>query len=191
MTSARPTILVELGHFRPSLRANGPNRSFANIVSALSDRFRFRVISTAEPGDLIGQWHELDGCERIALAPGRPFSRGLLKLLRNTPHELIVCNGFFNRTLTLPTLLMRRARLINSPILLAPRGEFNAGALHLKLGPKRAYLRFMISSGLLADVILQGTDAREADRIAAVLPCTNRASRGRRCVSCSSAVSTE
>ena len=160
--TARPTILVELGHFRPSLRANGPNRSFVRAAAALSDRFRFRVISEAEEGDPVGVWQELDGLERIALRTGLPFAHGLRRTLRETPHDLIVCNGFFNRSLTLPTLLMKKARRIRSPILLAPRGEFSPGALGLKLARKRTYVGLLRRSGVLRGVSLQATDELEA-----------------------------
>lgn len=170
MSSARPTILVQLGHFRPKLRANGPNRSFARIAAALSDEVRFRVISEAEAGDPIGVWHELDGCERIALRPGRPVARGLARLLYETPHQLTILNGFFNRSLTLPTLLLKKLGRERAPLLLAPRGEFSPGALHLKALPKQVYVALMRHSGLLNGVSIQATDDREAAGLRAALP---------------------
>jgi len=170
--STRPTILVELGHFRRSFRANGPNRSFVRAAAALSDRFRFRVISLAEAGDTIGKWDELDGMERIAVAQGRLFATGLGNLIRDTPHALVVCNGLFNRPLTLATLLMKRTGRIPGPVLLAPRGEFSPGALDLKSLRKAAYLRFLKASGLLNGISLQATDDAEAERITAHLPDT-------------------
>lgn len=166
----RPTILVELGHFRRSFRANGPNRSFVRVAAALRDRFRFRMISLAEAGDPIMQWHDLDGLERIALRPGRVFANGLRRVIRQTPHDLLVCNGLFNRPLTLATLLMKRTGQLETPVLLAPRGEFSPGALGLKSLRKSAYLRFLKTTGLLGDVTLQATDEAEAARIAANLP---------------------
>ena len=168
--SSRPTILVELGHFRPGFRANGPNRSFVRAAAALNDRFRFRVISLAEAGDTVGEWDELDGMERIALRQGRPFATGLHQLIRDTPHSLVVCNGLFNRPLTLSTLLMKRSGWLSGPVLLAPRGEFSPGALDLKSLRKATYLRFLKASGLLHGISLQATDEAEAARITAHLP---------------------
>ena len=168
--TARPTILVELGHFRPGFRANGPNRSFVRAATALADRFRFKVVSLADAGEPVGRWHKFDGLDRIALEPGRLFAAGLGQVLHETPHDLIVCNGLFNRPLTLPTLLMKRAGQLPSPVLLAPRGEFSPGALGLKSARKTAYLRFLKAAGLLRDVALQATDETEASRIAAQFP---------------------
>ncbi|MEO7786412.1 MAG: glycosyltransferase [Sphingomicrobium sp.] len=166
----RPVILLLLNLFRPSLRANGPNRAAERTVASLSDRFRFRVVSVAEAGDPIGCWHELGGCERIALAPGRPFARGLVELLRATPHDLIVCNSLFDPTLTLPTLLARRLGLIRSPLLVAPHGELYPGALGLKPLRKRIFRLGARLLGLLRPVRLQGTDAREAAQISILFP---------------------
>ena len=168
--TARPTILVELGHFRPGFRANGPNRSFVRAAAALHDRFRFRVISLAVEGEPVGQWHEFDGTERIALAQGSLFASGLRRLLHETPHDLLVCNGLFNRPLTLPSLLMKRAGQLSRPLLLAPRGEFSPGALGLKARRKDAYLQLLRTTGLLRGISLQATDDAEAARIAERLP---------------------
>lgn len=166
----RPTILVGLGCFTPSLRANGPNRTFARIVAALSDRFRFRLISLADPDEEAEHWHEFDGCERLALRPGRPFAHHLRRILHQTPHDLIVCNGFFDPALTLQTLLLRRAGAVRSPVLVAPRGEFSPGALQIKSIRKQLYLRALRNLGLTNGIVMQATDDGEASLIRAALP---------------------
>lgn len=165
----RPTILVELGCFKPGFRASGPNQSWSRIAEALSDRFRFRIIGEADPGEVEGRWHELDGCERVALRRGAGIT-ALSRLIRSTPAALLVCNGFFDTTMTLPTLLLKKSGRIRPPLLLAPRGEFSPGALVLKGGRKQAYLSFMRRSGLLRNVTVQATDESERDLIARQLP---------------------
>ncbi|MEO5640531.1 MAG: hypothetical protein ABIQ98_02045, partial [Sphingomicrobium sp.] len=101
----------------------------------------------ADADEQTEHWHEFDGCERIALRRGHPFARNLGRILCETPHDLLVSNSFFDRQLTLPTLLMRRAGVLRSPLLLAPRGEFSPGALEIKSLRKRTYIRFARSFG--------------------------------------------
>lgn len=167
--SDRPVILVELGCFKPGFRASGPNQSWSAIAEALSDQFRFRIIGEADPGEAEGRWHHLDGCERIALRRGAGIT-ALARLIRSTPAALLVCNGFFNTTMTLPTLLLKKSGRICPPLLLAPRGEFSPGALALKGRRKRAYLSFMSRSGLLRNVTIQATDECERNLIVRQLP---------------------
>lgn len=168
--SERPTILVLLGCFRPGFQASGPNRTWVRVATGLSDRFRFRFVGEADPGEQSGQWHLFEGCERIAL-PRRKFSvAGLRQLLRSTPHDLLVCNGFFDPAFTLMALLLRRIGILRSSILLAPRGEFAPAALRLKPLRKRLHLAMVRRLGLLDKVSLQATDEQEAANIRATLP---------------------
>ena len=172
MSDQRPVLLVGLGCFTPAQRVSGPNQSFARAGAALADRYRFRIVSLADPGETPGQWTQMDGLERIALAPGRPFARGCLRLLRETPHDLLICNGFFDRALTMPALLLHRLGRLPAPLLLAPRGEFTPGALGLKPGRKAAYVKLLRGTRTLANVSLQATGAREADLLRAAFPAS-------------------
>ena len=170
MSDARPTVLVGLGCFAPGHRVSGPNQSFARAGAALADQFRFRIVSIADPGERPDRWTKMDGLERIALAPGRPFARGFTRLLRETPHDLLICNGFFDRALTMPALLMHRLRRLPAPLLLAPRGEFTPGALGLKSGRKAAYVNLLRATGFLSGVSLQATGEGEASLLRNAFP---------------------
>ncbi len=168
--SERPTILVLLGCFRPGFQASGPNITWVRVATSLSNHYRFRFVAEADPGEATGRWGFLDGCERMALRRGKFFVDGVIRLLRKTPHDLIVCNGFFDPALTLPVLLLKRLGMLRSSVLVAPRGEFAAAALKLKPFRKRFYLRMVGMLGLLDRVTLQATDEQEAANIRAVLP---------------------
>lgn len=168
--TARPTILVMLGSFKPSFRINGANSSFRQSAAALSNRFRFRVVGEADEGETVGRWHEYEGCERIALTRGPLFVRGVGRVLRETPSDLIQCNGFFDRGLTLPTLTWNALGRVRTPVLLAPHGEFSAGALGLKARRKKPYIQFLRYSGLLCGVSIQATSPEEASELRLALP---------------------
>lgn len=167
----RPTVLVLLGCFSRGVEATGPNQSMIGMARALRDRFRFRVIAEAVPGDRIGDWGEVSGIEQLPLANSRFGARGLRDALNRTAYDVVITNGFFDRNLTIPLLVLRRLRRIpERPVMVAPRGEFSPGALRLGHCRKRSYIAAARMLGLLRDVTFQATSEAEAEDIRRALP---------------------
>ena len=171
MPDERPVVLVFFRYFSVPFEANGPTQSLRRMIDALGDRFRFRVVTIAVPGEAPMHWGEEFGHERIAVAKGL---RGVLqqwRLFRSTPHDLGLHNSFFDPQLTIAVLAMRKLGLIpRRPAIVAPRGELNPGALQLKSPRKRAYLKLARALGLIRGIHLQATDAAEEATIRSVLP---------------------
>ena len=162
-TDTRPVILTLLGVFQPGFDATGPNQSLFRMADALSDKFRFRVVSLRKDDEPAGEWTTLRGIERIALLRGPFGARGLRRLLIETPHDLLVSNGMFDMQLTVPALVQRRIGLIpRRPMMVAPRGEFSPGALALKHSRKSTFLKVARICRLLSDVSIQATTDEEA-----------------------------
>ena len=112
-------------------------------------------------------WVDLGYAKARYCEIGKTGATGLRQILRQTPHDLLWMNGFFDREFTLPALLLRRLRLVPpAPALLSPRGEFGAGALGLKSGRKQAFLKLARLSGALRGIALHATSATEAAEIA-------------------------
>lgn len=168
MADCRPVILVCNTVFWPGNDASGVNQSLPALARALGDRYRFRFLSRDRPFAAAyalaeaGRWHDLEFGDVYYLTPSRAGLRGLGPLIRETPHQLLYLNGFFDRWFTLPLLLMRRMGFIpRTAAVLSPRGEFSSGALSLKPIQKRCYIELIRSLGLLDDVVLHGTSAAE------------------------------
>ena len=170
-------VLVLMGAFWPGSDSAGPNQSLKGFCTALAEDFDFRIVARDRPFGAASRtapataWTDL-GFARISYLEGRRFgAKGLGALLRDTPHDLLMMNGFFDREFTLPTLLMRRAGLVPAkPALLSPRGEFGGGALSLKAPVKRAWLAAVRLGGLLKGVTLHATSDDEAADMVATLP---------------------
>ncbi len=174
MADCRPVILVCNTVFWPGNDASGVNQSLPALARALSDRYRFRFLSRDRPfgaaSALVeaGRWHDLGFGDVYYLAPSKAGLRGLRALIRETPHQLLYLNGFFDRWFTLPLLVMRRiGRIPRTAAILSPRGEFSSGALGLKPVQKAGYIAMMRSLGLLKDVVLHGTSEAETRDIKA------------------------
>jgi glycosyltransferase involved in cell wall biosynthesis len=174
--SAKPRILILIGAFWPGHEASGPNLSIKAQCEALADQFDFLIVARDRPfgaADAIaktGEWQDVGYASACYLPVGRLGATGLAKLLRNTPHDLLVLNGFFDREFTIPALLSRRfGKGSGAPVLLSPRGEFTGGALALKAGRKAGFLKFAAALDLHKGVHFHVTSEGEADDCKAVL----------------------
>lgn len=167
--AGRPKVLTLIGALWPGNDSSGPNQSYRAMCESLSEEFDFaflardRAFGAADAAADRGGWTDLGFARGRYCSVGRFGAHGLGTLLRETPHDLLVLNGFFDREFTIPTLLLRRTGLVpRRSTLLSPRGEFAAGALSLKTPSKRAYLELSRSAGLLRDVWLHATGPQEA-----------------------------
>lgn len=170
---ARPRILTLLGCYWPGNEATGPNQSFAAFAAGLSSAFDIRVVARDGTGMAPQGWQDGPLVPLMQLSIGRISARGLLPLLRNTPYDLLLLNGFHDREFTIPALVWRKLGLIpQKPTILSPRGEFASGALSLEARKKRAYLTAVRLARLTNDIWLHATaDHERTDIEATGLSC--------------------
>lgn len=138
------------------------------MCELLADSFDFSLIARDRPFGApeaiveTGRWHD-HGFARIRYLPvGKQGALRLAALLRETPHELLYTNGFFDKEFTIPAMTARRfGRLPHRPTIVAPRGEFSSGALGLKGARKTAYLAAVRLLGLMRGVVFHVTSPAE------------------------------
>lgn len=176
--AANPRILLPLSHYLPGFRAGGPVRSITNLVDHLADEFDFRILTadrdlgdtSAYAGIEADRWVPVGRAQVRYLSPAQQAPLALARLIRQTPHDLLYLNSFFGPRFSIAPLVARRLGLIPArPTVLAPRGEFSAGALALKGAKKRAYLRASRAAGLLAGLRWQASTSFEAADIRAAM----------------------
>jgi glycosyltransferase involved in cell wall biosynthesis len=162
-----------MGSFWPDGDASGANQSLKGLCLALADAFEFRIVARDRPFGAKaptapeGLWIDLGFAQITYLSRGWLREGGLRRLLRETPYDLLMLNGFFDREFTLPALIMRRLGWVpRAPTLLSPRGEFGDEALKLKRGVKRAWLAMTCGGNLLRGISLHATSDDEALSIA-------------------------
>lgn len=173
----RPCVLISLSTYLPGFRSGGPVRTVANMVDQIGEEFDFRIVAgdrdldDATPYDDIvsDTWIPVGRAQVFYRSPG-PFGwRALLQSLRSLEFDLIYLNSFFG-TPSLRLIIYRRLGWIaDRPILLAPRGEFSAGALALKSFKKRLFIGLTSHTGLYRNVIFQASSVHEAADIRRVL----------------------
>lgn len=170
-------ILIVTEHYLPGYKAGGPIRTLASVTEFLGDEFAFFVLtsdrdlnSSAPYSDIEpGVWQTVDKAQVLYLRPAEKGWRCWRNWLKALEYDVIYLNGYFPR-LTIKTLVLRWLRLIPSrPVILAPRGEFSAGALNLKRVKKALYLTLSRWVNLYSDVIWQASSVYERQDIINVL----------------------
>jgi len=173
----RPTILVFARYYLPGYKEGGPAKSVNNIVEALGSEFSFRIVTSDRdrgdtepyPGVPINRWASMGSADVYYAAPGPGRVMRTVALLRQTPHDLVYLNSFFDRGFSMWPLLLWRVGVTRAPLLLAPRGEFSQGALAIKPRRKRSYLWLAKRLGLYRGVRWHISTAAEGLDLDAVL----------------------
>jgi glycosyltransferase involved in cell wall biosynthesis len=172
------TILVVTDYYLPGYKGGGPIRTLVNLIDRLGGEFAFSVLARDRdlgsrepyPDVVYGRWATVGAARVRYLAPAELRPLAWARLLRELDYDLLYLNSFF-ASLSARTMLLRRAGLVpRRRLLLAPRGEFNPGALKLKSGRKQLYLALAKTLGVYADVLWQASSAAERATILREFP---------------------
>jgi glycosyltransferase involved in cell wall biosynthesis len=165
------TILVFVPYYLPGYRSGGPARSIANLVAHLGADLQFVVVtSDRDAGDAVpyagivpGQRTRVGRADVIYLdAAGRRPGR-IAALIRAVRPDALYLNSFFSPAFSITVMLLRRfGRIPRLPVVLAPRGEFSAGAVKIKAAKKHAWLAAARLLGIYDDVLWQASSPLEA-----------------------------
>ncbi len=185
---SRLRVLVVSPYYVPAWRAGGPVRSLAAMVAQHGDRHEFTVLTSAydweqaSPMEVPATGWVPAGRARVRYLPvrsagsllrpaaARAWWRAWREALASRP-DVAYLTGVFPPVWSVLPLVARRLGLLRMPpVVIAPRGEFGAGALALKGGRKRAFLRLARAAGLFTGVAWHASSPAEATEIAAVLP---------------------
>ena len=168
-------ILAFCDRYLPGSKGGGAIRSVSNLVAALPE-FEFFVVTrdrdftetTPYEGIAYDAWNEVHGAKVRYLRPGEGTPTVFEGLVTDADPDVLYLNSFFSPEFTLrPLWLRRRGRLGRRRVVLAPRGEFSAGALRIKSRKKRIFLRAARAARLYEGVVWQASTAREAEEMRA------------------------
>lgn len=164
-------VLIFATWYLPGFKAGGPIRTIANMVDRLGHEFDFRIVTADRDfGDerpystvSVNEWNTVGNAQVYYVSPKRRTVRHLARLLRETPHDVLYLNSFFDPVFSLRPLLARRMRLAPCPpCVIAPRGEFSKGALALKSWKKRPFIALSRLLRLHEGLLWQASTEHEA-----------------------------
>lgn len=168
--NSRLVVLIFVNYYLPGFRGGGPIRTIANLVESLGEEFDFRIVTMdrdfgdQRPYDSINvdDWNRV-GKAQVFYASSRLRSfGGIIHLIRNTPHDVLYLNSFFSAKFTIMPLLARKLGLVQrTPVVLAPRGEFSAGAFKLKRWKKTPFTLILRWLGICDGVLWHSSTSLE------------------------------
>lgn len=163
-------VLIFVAYYLPGYKSGGPVRTIANMVEHLGDEFDFRIVALDRdaldtepyPDVAVNEWNRVGNALVYYASPDSLTLAKIGRLIRETPHDVLYLNSFFStRFTTLPLLAKRMGLLPDKPVVLAPRGEFSAGAVVLKSWKKRYYLLLSRMLGLYRGITWQASSEHE------------------------------
>ena len=171
--SAKKTILILCDWFLPGYLAGGPIQSIATLTKQLGDAIDFKIITTdrdfksKKPYEniAINTWTNYDGRAVFYISPENMNSEFVLKLIQDTPHDIIYMNSLYSRLFTIFPLKWKLQKKIQSKIVLAPRGMLRDRALAVKPLKKHLFLLYAHFTGLFQNIHWQSTSKQESKEI--------------------------
>lgn len=171
-----PSVSVLAPYFVPAVNGGGPIRTLDALTDAAPDGYGVSVLTRDRD---LGVSERLPVPERARLGRRRVRyvdARGFLgsvRLARAVCAErpdLEYLNSVFDARFSIMPLVLRRSGLHRpTTVLLAPRGEFDPGALRINETKKRAYLRVASALGLFRNVVWHASTETEAKNIRSVV----------------------
>lgn len=143
-------ILSFVDHYTPGYKAGGPIRSISNMVKILGDnRFIFLIVTrnhdlnSSLTYDIVksNTWQKVGKAIVFYTKVDLIFIFRIYRIIKHSKPDIIYFNSFFSKFFTILILLILRFFVFkNIKIIIAPRGEFSAGALKFKKKLKNLYL---------------------------------------------------
>lgn len=174
MAASQIRVLTFVSYYLPGFRSGGPVRTIANMVEQLAPTITFRIVTADRdaldaapyPDVEVDAWNAVGMADVFYASPGRRGVRAIGRMLRESPYDVLYLNSFFGPVFTLrPYLAMRLGLAPARPCVIAPRGEFSAGALRLKAWKKRPYIQLIRRTGWFRGVTWQASSEYEAGDI--------------------------
>src|ERR1700722_6665296 len=154
-------VLVCIGRYLPGSKDGGPIRSIANMIAHLSPYFDFYVVTAdrdvkdteSYPGVTPDRWHPVGTAQVLYCSSVGPAI--IRRAFREVRPDVVVLNSFLDKFTQIALLLRRVGAFGKTPILLAPRGEFSAGAMEIKQRKKALYRQVAKLLGLHENLMWQ------------------------------------
>lgn len=165
---------MSTGYYLPGHRGGGPIQSIANMVSQLSDSYRFWILT---PNHDWGDSRPYEGVEpltwlpvgeaRVMYLPDDGQSHELQAALSSLESfDILYLNGFLHPHYTvLPLLMNRLGRIKRTPVVVAPRGDFSPGIFRIKRYKKLPFTLLSRVTGLYSGIHWHATSDLEATDI--------------------------
>ena len=167
----KPKILIFLPYYLPSF--GGPLKTIVNLTNELKEKYDFFLItSDRDPltnkvhmGIKVNSWNNIGSVKVYYCSPRKKLFK-FIELLKDRTFNAFYFNSFFSFSFTIiPLLIIRYFNRSSKKIIIAPRGEFNKGALKIKKLKKLIYIWFFKNFLLTNKIVFQASSQVELKTI--------------------------
>lgn len=172
--SIKKTILLFADWYEPGFKAGGPIRSCVHFVHQMKERYNIYVFTTdrdlndSVPYNTVDadKWIEYENGVQVFYCSPAKLSWGHIQhQVKKINPDFVYLNSMYSRYFTIYPLLMRRLGLINSKIVLAPRGMLKESAVQFKSGKKKVFLTAFRRMGFHRFIHFHATDKTEVNDV--------------------------
>lgn len=171
-------VLICAEYYIPSIKGGGPIQSIRNLVDNLSDRVDFYIVAAdRDLGDdkpfdniIIDDWVQVGNAKVFYTNLSELTWGKTANVINSVNYDVIYLNSFFSYKFSIvPILLCKSKKIPRKQIALAPRGQFSPGALGLKSGKKKLYIKIAKALGLYKDISWHATAEIEKNDIESII----------------------
>ncbi len=167
----QPVVFVFTDWYLPGYKAGGPISSCANLISALGDSVRFKVVcgdrdyldEEPYPDVVLNKWITTGHADVMYISAAKRKYSVIKKLLSDHKPDRVYINGLFSRVFSIFPLLASTKLQLKT--IIAPRGMLAPGALGIKSRKKQAFLNLGKSFGVYRKSVFHATHSHEAEHI--------------------------
>lgn len=171
-------IVVLTDWYLPGTKAGGPVRSIYSLLSLLKAEFDFYIITTNKDLGVNTPYKNITPNSWLTKESINYFyfdekisSSEITKLINSLNSDLIYVNSFWSKYFSVT--IVKNAKSLNAPILLAPRGMLSHGAMQIKKLKKQIYLALAKSLGWYKTVSFHVTNEVEKQDLLKQFPKAN------------------
>ena len=167
-------ILIINKYFYPGYKAGGPIQSLKNMCDALQGYFDISVLTRDRDfldkhsyrNIVPGVWTDVNSYKVFYTSDKGIRKSTIKRVVEETNPDLIYLSSFFDK-ISISAIQVAKEKSI--PVVLAPRGEFSAGALKIRKLKKMTFFKIADVIGLYENVTYHSTNEFESKDIERVM----------------------
>lgn len=171
-------LLIFVDWYEPGYKGGGPIRSIANFVENMHGYYELFVFtSDRDHGDtgpytdvVLDEWVS-QSHSNVYYASCKSLSwRKIVAIINGITPDFVYVNSMYSLYFAIYPMLMKRLKLFDAKLVLAPRGMLQEGALVFKKKKKLLFLKTLNLLGVPKMVTGHATDEQEKADILQLLP---------------------
>lgn len=165
-------VVILIDWFLPGNKAGGPVKSIYSLIKTLQDTIDFYVItmntdiaSSKEYSVKSNEWTKYDNINVFYFSKKTFSFNQLIKVINNIHPNVIYINSFWSYKFSILPLILKKIRALKYPLILAPRGMLESGAMDIKSLKKNIFIIFSKLIQIHKNIIFHATSTDEKKSI--------------------------